>query len=64
MYTNFCCPKCGSFMFGSYRNEDDTWTRRCHGNEKWVCQFNFHEIDDKLYFKEWVEPEAGAGTTV
>lgn len=59
MYSNFCCPKCDSFMFGSYCNEDGTWTRRCHGNEQQICKFEFPESDDKLYFKEWLEPEAG-----
>jgi hypothetical protein len=29
--TERVCPDCGDFRFGSSRNEDDTWTRKCSG---------------------------------
>ncbi len=46
----FKCPKCGSFMFGSSTNSDGSLTRNCHGNEKWKCEFEFHESEDGKYF--------------
>ena len=49
--THFECPKCGSYMFGSSSNGDNTLTRNCHGNEKWQCDFEFHEKEDSKYFK-------------
>ena len=64
MYTNFCCPKCSSYMFGSFLDTDGMLTRSCHGNEKWVCKFQFPESDDKLYFKDCVEHEAGEAANV
>ena len=49
---HFECPKCGSYMFGSSSNRDNTLTRHCHGNEMWQCDFKFNEKDDSKYFKK------------
>lgn len=51
LFLRFECPKCGSYMFGSTENADGTFTRQCHGNEQWRCDFEFHESEDKKYFK-------------
>lgn len=53
-WTDFKCPKCGSGMFGSARNDDGTWTRHCHGNEQWKCDFTAHDSDDSKHFKTFV----------
>jgi len=50
--TEFCCPKCGSYMFGSSQEDGKDMIRHCHGNEQWRCGFTFPQKDDHLYFKE------------
>lgn len=53
-YTDFCCPNCGSYMFGSSRNKDGSLTRRCHGNEQWKCDYEAHQDKDHIHFKTLV----------
>jgi hypothetical protein len=53
-YTDFCYPKCGSYMFGSSLTKDG-WIRHCHGNEKWKCDYSAPEYEDHKHFKKFVK---------
>lgn len=51
--TRFCCPKCGSFMFGSSNcTGPGPMIRHCYGNELVRCDFTFPDTDDRLYFHD------------
>lgn len=51
----FKCPVCGSYCFGSWRNDDGTLTRQCHGyiqdssGMTRACTFQWPESDDAKY---------------
>lgn len=54
----FICPKCRDFKFGSSREPDGTWTRRCRGQRTVVhdgvvviksCAFSWPAADDWKY---------------
>lgn len=48
---DFTCPTCGSYKFGSIRNDDNTFTRYCKGMNDVACKFIFHENLDYMYLK-------------
>ena len=56
-YTDFCCPKCGSRMYGSSRNSAGSLTRECHGNNSWKCDYKAHQEFDSKHFKTFVETD-------
>lgn len=45
----FCCPKCGSHMFGSTMTGFGRLIRHCHGKDGHFCDFMWPECDDHLY---------------
>lgn len=54
--TKFTCPQCGSFRWGSFRNDDKSLTRYCNGirevgNHARSCGFTWHERDDAKYMR-------------
>lgn len=48
-YEQFLCPECGSHHYGSFQNQDGSWTRLCHDQNGRGCRFKWHQDDDWKY---------------
>lgn len=46
-YTNFKCPICGSYKFGTSYSSNGIITRHCHGRG---CKYSAPESDDHKHF--------------
>lgn len=64
-WIGFCCPKCGSYMFGSSLT-GGVLMRHCHGNEQWRCDYSAPESDDSKHFREFIPylPQWEAGQDI